>query len=406
MNIAIILFEILNWIIYVYIAITAVYIFIFAIGGLMPLRKRISKDNLKRKFAILIPGYKEDEIIVEVCRDALEQNYPKEKFDVIAIADSYKDTTLAELHKLPIKLIEVSFDKSTKSKSLNKAMEVIGDDYDVALILDADNLIEEDFLSKINSAFQTGFIAVQGHRIAKNMDTGFAILDAISEEINNHIFRKGARALGFSSALIGSGMAFEYSFFKDLMKNVHAIGGFDKEIDLKMCKDGVTIEYIHDAYCYDEKVQKADVFQHQRRRWLSAQWVYFKKAFLPGIAALITKGNYDYFNKAFQTFLLPRILLIGLLGITFLISIFFIPHPIALAWIALFIVVVIALLMSVPGKFYSHKTLKAIILLPIGFYHMFLSLIKVKGANKQFLHTKHSSKGTNIKQQKNKNDNR
>jgi hypothetical protein len=50
MNIAIILFEILNWIIYVYIAITAVYIFIFAIGGLMPLRKRISKDNLKRKF--------------------------------------------------------------------------------------------------------------------------------------------------------------------------------------------------------------------------------------------------------------------------------------------------------------------------------------------------------------------
>ncbi|HAG17357.1 MAG TPA: N-glycosyltransferase [Bacteroidales bacterium] len=346
----------------------------------------------------MIPGYKEDEIIVEVCKDALEQDYPKDKFDVIAIADSYRAETLSALRELPIKVIEVSFEKSTKAKALNKAMEVLGDEYDAVLILDADNLIADDFLSKINASFQAGFIAVQGHRVAKNADSGFAVLDAISEEINNHIFRKGARVLGVSSAIIGSGMAFDYAFFKKMMKDVHAIGGFDKEIDLKMCRDGITIEYVHDAYCYDEKVQKAEVFQHQRRRWLSAQWVYFKRYFAESFVALITKGNIDFFNKAFHTFLPPRILLLGFMSIIFFISIFFIPNVIAIAWIKLFVLVVLTFVFSIPRKFYSGKTLKAVWLLPKGFFLMFLSLLKLKGANKQFLHTKHTSSGIDSKE--------
>lgn len=394
---------VLQWILYIYLALTSGYLFMFALAGLFRARKRKAIDQKVRKFAVLIPGYKEDEIIVEVCRDALDQDYPKDKFNVVAIADSYQPETLAELRKLPIKVIEVSFDKSTKAKALNKAMDVLGDAYDAALILDADNLIAEDFLSKMNSAFQAGYKAVQGHRVAKNTDTGFAVLDAISEEINNHIFRKGARVMGLSSAVIGSGMAFEYTFFKIMMKDVHAIGGFDKEIDLKMCRDGITIEYMHDAYCYDEKVQKAEVFQHQRRRWLSAQWVYFKRFFFASLKALLTKGNIDFFNKAFHTFLPPRILLLGFLSLIFVVSLFFIPHPIAIAWVKLFALVVLTFVFSIPRKFYNLKTLKAVWLLPQGFFLMFLSLLKIKGANKQFLHTKHSSSGTHIKAIKNQN---
>jgi cellulose synthase/poly-beta-1,6-N-acetylglucosamine synthase-like glycosyltransferase len=403
MNIFISILEILHWVFYAYLLITSLYLFIFALAGLFPQKKKKLKDQLQRKFAVMIPGYKEDEIIFEVCQDALHQDYPKDLFEVIAIADSYQAETLQALRELPIRVIEVSFDKSTKSKALNKAMEVLGDDYDVALILDADNLIAEDFLTKMNQAVQTGYQAVQGHRVAKNADTGFAVLDAISEEINNHIFRKGARVMGVSSAIIGSGMAFEYGFFKKMMKDVHAIGGFDKEIDLKMCRDGITIEYVHDAYCYDEKVQKAEVFQNQRRRWLSAQWVYFKRFFFPSLITLFTKGNIDYFNKAFHTFLPPRILLLGFMSLIFLVSLFFLPNPMAYAWVGLYAMVVLTFFLSVPLKFYSLKTLNAVLLLPKGFFLMFLSLLKIKGANKQFLHTKHSSSGTNLKDIKNQN---
>ncbi|PKN14824.1 MAG: hypothetical protein CVU67_03650, partial [Deltaproteobacteria bacterium HGW-Deltaproteobacteria-24] len=72
------------------------------------------------------------------------------------------------------------------AKALNKAFEQLSNDYDIAIILDADNLMEKDFLHQMNSAFSHNIKAVQGHRMAKNMNTPFAILDSVSEEINNH----------------------------------------------------------------------------------------------------------------------------------------------------------------------------------------------------------------------------
>lgn len=391
MEIIKIVLNIIQGILLVYFFISTIYLFVFALAGIFPRRKKPVLDNKERKFAVLIPGYKEDEVIYEVCEDALKQNYPKELYKVVAICDSYQPETIAKLKQLPIEVIEVSFDVSTKSKALNKAMDILGDSYEVALVLDADNLIAPDFLQKMNQAFQKGYLAVQGHRIAKNVNTNFAILDAISEEINNNIFRKGTRNLGFSSAIIGSGMAFEYSFFKKMMKDVHAVGGFDKEIDLKMCRDGIKIEYVENAFCLDEKVQKPEVFQNQRRRWMSAQIIYFKRFFFLSIIHLFTKGNFDFFNKAFHTFLPPRILLLGFVGIAFFIALFFYPSYYAMLWISLFLLLFLTFIIAFPRDFYTKKTLVALSSLPYGFFLMFLSLIKVRGANKKFLHTKHTS---------------
>ena len=36
------------------------------------------------------------------------------------------------------------------------------------------------------------------HRITKRRDTNITVLEAVSEEINNSIFRKGQTGLGFS----------------------------------------------------------------------------------------------------------------------------------------------------------------------------------------------------------------
>jgi hypothetical protein len=70
------------------------------------------------------------------------------------------------------------------------------------------------FLERIAQDFDKGYTVIQGHRVAKNTNTSVAVLDAISEEINNHIFRKGHCAAGVSSALIGSAMALEYTFLR------------------------------------------------------------------------------------------------------------------------------------------------------------------------------------------------
>jgi cellulose synthase/poly-beta-1,6-N-acetylglucosamine synthase-like glycosyltransferase len=370
------------------------YIFIFAFFGLFYKQKKRKQATKFHKMAVLIPGYKEDTIIEDVAHEALKQNYPEVSFDIVVIADSFQPETLQRLRKLPIRVIEVSFETSTKSKALNKAMEQLSDDYDVAVVLDADNVMETDFLKKINEAFHENFIAIQGHRTAKNTNTSLAILDAVSEEINNHIFRKGHRVIGLSSAIIGSGMAFRYSFFKTMMKSIKAIGGFDKEIELSMLHDGYKIEYLHDAIVYDEKVQKAEVFSNQRRRWLSAQLHYFRQDIFKATKALILKGNIDYFDKAVQFIQPPRILLLGavlIFGITFLaINILTQNNPVySISWAIVISSCVLAFLFSIPRAFYNSETLRAMAAVPKGMVLMMSSLLKIKGANKKFIHTQH-----------------
>jgi len=398
MQIIAFIIQILEYTLLAYFGFASLYIFIFSFAGLWYKTRTHTVVNKIRKIAILIPGYKEDEVILEVTKSALLQKYPMNLFDVIVIADSFEKITLDQLKTLPVKLVEVNFDQSTKSKALNKAMEVIGDRYDVALVLDADNIMEPHFISKINEAFDNGFIVVQGHRAAKNLNTSFAILDAISEEINNHIFRKGHRALGLSSGLIGSGMAFEYHFFKNTMARVNAVGGFDKELELKLLRSGHTIEYLNHAIVLDEKIQKSQDFENQRRRWISTQFIYFRKYFLSGLKELFLRGNIDFFDKVYQMVSPPRILLLGIVGMITLcyglIDVFgvsFESHINPSFWYMTLSITVIAFLMAIPFKFYNSKTIMAMLMLPKAFGMMFLLLFKLKGANTKFIHTKHTA---------------
>lgn len=376
-----------------YLGLNVLYIFFFSVAGNFRRSWRGISADKNRKMAVLIPGYKEDQVIVHVAEHALQQDYPSEYYDVIIIADSFQESTLDMLRKLPVKIVEVSFELSTKSKALNKAMDQLPEDYDLAVILDADNLMEQSFLTKINHAFDENFLALQGHRVAKNTDTSFAILDAISEEINNHIFRQGHRAVSLSSALIGSAMAFDYLFFKNAMKQIKAIGGFDKELELKFAKERIKIEYLDKALVYDEKIQSDKSFSSQRRRWLSAQFIYFSKSFGDALKQFLLHGNIEYFNKSIQFVQLPRVLLIGITTILLIIALIFGSFLLVQLWVLIWVLCVLALFMAVPRKFYNRRTLKAVLTLPKTFMLMFLSLFRLKGANKKFIHTPHTTTG-------------
>ena len=62
---------------------------------------------------------------------------------MVVIADSIDVGALATLKSLDIIVIEVSFEKSTKAKALNRAMAELKDQYQLAVVLDADNIMRE-----------------------------------------------------------------------------------------------------------------------------------------------------------------------------------------------------------------------------------------------------------------------
>ncbi|MEG2282227.1 MAG: glycosyltransferase family 2 protein, partial [Rikenellaceae bacterium] len=190
--------DILLFIIFI---INILYLFIFSVASRFrdvkttPTPKEIKENRI----AILIPAYKEDMVIMECVKSCLNQQYSSEKYDIVVISDRMSEETNNTLSSLRLKLINVYFENSTKAKALNYAMEKL-DDYDIAVILDADNTIFPDFLSQINNTFVVnGTRIVQAHRCAKNTNTNLAILDAASEEMNNSIYRQGHVNMGLSA---------------------------------------------------------------------------------------------------------------------------------------------------------------------------------------------------------------
>lgn len=392
--------SILQFILFAYVTATVLILLLFSFASLFRHTPGEARDDIVRKFAVFIPAYKEDEVIMEVVQDAYKQQYPSEKFDVIVIADQFQQSTIQELKKTKAIVLAKDFEISTKSRALNYAFEELKGDYDVACILDADNIMAPDFLEHLNVAFSNGFIAVQGHRVAKNTNTNFAVLDAISEEVNNNIFRYGQRSLGFSSTLIGSAMAFDYNFFKQMIAEVEVVGGFDKEIEMRIYSKKLTIEYLPDALVYDEKVQNAQVFGKQRRRWLSAQFHFFGKNMVPSFIAMVRDNNYEYFFKSLQYMQLPRILLLGLLFFLTLINWAFYIQPWNLLWTLDLVLLILVFIFAIPRKFYTFKTLKAMWALPLGFISMLGSFLKMHKANESFIHTKHTYNAFQIKKKR------
>ena len=172
--------------------------------------------NRMTKFLILYPAYNEDRVIINAVEHFLEQDYPDDLYTVAVISDHMKPETNAYLKNLPITLLQPTFEKSSKAKAMQYAINEIPETFDNVVVLDADNVVRPEFLSQLNILCSV-YDAIQCHRCAKNANNDVAVLDGASEEINNTLFRKAHNRLGLSSALIGSGMCFDYELFK---KNV------------------------------------------------------------------------------------------------------------------------------------------------------------------------------------------
>lgn len=178
---------ILDWILYVLFAINILYLLVYSLASLRRRPAKMAPAEEHKRIALLIAAYREDAVIMDTVQACLVQDYPSDRYDVVVISDHMRPSTNEKLRALPIKLLQVDFEKSTNTKSLKAALEYLGkDSYDIALIIDADNIVNSSYLVELNNAFADPKVqVVQTHRVAKNLNTNMAYLDAISEEINN-----------------------------------------------------------------------------------------------------------------------------------------------------------------------------------------------------------------------------
>lgn len=343
-------------------------------------------SNKMSKFLILYPAYNEDRVIVNAVERFLEQDYPKDHYTVAVISDHMQPETNEHLRTLPITLLTPTFEKSSKAKAMQYAINEVQGDYDNVVILDADNVVRPEFLSQLN-VLCTVYDAIQCHRCAKNADNDVAVLDGASEEINNTIFRKAHNRLGLSSALIGSGMCFSYKLFKENVFKL-STAGEDREMEALLLHQEVYIKYAPDIHVFDEKVSSQDNFQRQRMRWMTAQ-VQSLTSNLPKIPNAIIHGKVNFIDKTIQQALIPRsILIILIFGISFFVTIV-VPTWCEKWWI-LFGVLAIALFIAIPSQL-RIQSFKKVFSIPGLVLRMSKNILHLDRNNTDFIHTEHNT---------------
>ncbi|HMQ47692.1 MAG TPA: glycosyltransferase family 2 protein [Saprospiraceae bacterium] len=379
-------------IIWAYAAWAVAYQLFYALIGHWWRKKELKPAVAYHPVWVLIPAYREDGVIVEVARQALMQGYPADQYEVMVIADSLQESTVERLRQTGVQVLTVSYETSTKSKALNDALKsraLPAGAKRIVVILDADNVMAPDFLQRINALYARGAKAIQGQRAAKNADTTMAILDGLSESVNNHILCKGSAVLGLSARLAGSGMAFDEDLFRQIMPQVDAIGGFDKELELRITKAGIRIHYDHDAIVYDEKVRQAQHFSKQRSRWIAAQFYYARRFFPAALGLFFQKGNLDHLNKAAQMLLPPRLITPGVLVMLTVLCTLIGATGWGIAWGLVLAGNLLTFALAMPAYIWRKPYRRAFLRIPLVFLYALKSLLGLRKANKQFIHTPH-----------------
>lgn len=364
MNFWIILY-IIDWFLFIGVALTTTYLIVFAIASLFNKHLKVHKAKRKNRFIILVPAYKQDKVIIRGLKSILGQTYPQRLFDVVVISDHESEVTNMGLAQFPVTLLTPNFEKSTKAKSLQYAILNLPEFkiYDAVIVLDADNIVEPEFLEQVNDAFESaGTKAIQVHRLPQNRDTPSARIDGIFEEINTSIFRRGHITLGLSAAVSGSGIIYDFKWFKQNIMKVRTAGE-DKELEAMLMRQFVFVDYFDNIYVYDEKTRQTNDFNKQRLRWTMNQFRHaFKNLrYLP--SAFINK-QYDLADKIVQWFLMPRILLVAII---FLMSIIlpFIYFSLAIKWWVIGFLLGSALALATPDYLVDEHWDKDFLQLPI-----------------------------------------
>jgi cellulose synthase/poly-beta-1,6-N-acetylglucosamine synthase-like glycosyltransferase len=379
--------DIILWVI---IAGSVAYVFFFAVISLFYDKEdhiaahAAALSNKQCRFLILYPAYKEDRVIINAVENFLLQDYPTKHYTVAVISDHMQPETNEYLRQLPITLLLPVFEKSSKAKAMQYAINEVKDKFDQVVVLDADNVVRPDFLSQLN-ILCTIYDAIQCHRCAKNADNDVAVLDGASEEINNTIFRKAHNRLGLSSALIGSGMCFKYELFK---KNVFQLStaGEDREMEALLLHQEVYIKYAPEIHVFDEKVSNQDNFQRQRMRWMTAQ-VQSLLSNLPKIPGAIIHGKINFVDKTIQQALIPRSILIVLLaGISIFMTIFMPTW--CEKWWTLFVLLAVSLFIALPRQL-RFRSFAKVLAIPGLVLRMLKNVLHLDRKNTDFIHTQH-----------------
>lgn len=264
--------------------------------------------------AVLIPAH-DEEVLVGRCIDTLvAQDYPKDLFRILVIADNCTDNTTVVAREHGAEVLErTDPDKRGKGHALRWAMDqllVTDPQFAAFVVVDADSLTQPGLLRALASTAESGAQAVQADYAALVEGTDDrAQLRAAAFLLFHRVRFTGKAALGLPCSLVGNGMLFTRSLIQE-----HPWAAFseveDLEYSLQLRLAGIGPRFAPSGRLEAPVSPSGPAAEVQRRRWEGGR-VRVAKQYLPILVGKIAaQRRIDLWDAAADLALPP----LGVLG--------------------------------------------------------------------------------------------
>lgn len=265
--------ELLNFILAIAFVACSFYAVLYTIVKLVK-RPRKYAALKKYKYAVLICARNEENVIGNLIESIKHQDYDEELVDIYVVADNCDDKTAEVARSAGATVIE-RFNKVLVGKGyamsyfFDTLKETVGiRHYDGYFVFDADNLLDEKYITEMNKVFSNGYKAVTSYRNTKNYGDSWVSACYGMWFLKEAEYMNYARSeLGISAAVSGTGFLFSSELVeKNDGWNYHLLTE-DLEFTADMITNGEKIGYCHDAIFFDEQPTNFKDSLVQRSRW-------------------------------------------------------------------------------------------------------------------------------------------
>lgn len=234
----------------------------------------------KHKYAVVIAARNEEKVIGNLLDSIAKQDYPKELITVFVVADNCTDKT-AEVARNRGAVCYERFDNEHKTKgfALQFLFDRIEEDYgrqsfEGYFVFDADNLLKEDYISRMNDAFDAGEKIITSYRNTKNFDESWIASTYALHWLRSIRFNHRARSvLRLATNIQGTGFLFANEIVKNGWKYTSLTE--DRALTADAVAQGYAITYNDAAEFYDEQPTSLKIALRQRLRWSKGHLLAF-----------------------------------------------------------------------------------------------------------------------------------
>ncbi|MBR4910387.1 MAG: glycosyltransferase family 2 protein [Clostridia bacterium] len=295
-----------------------VHFMFFAVVGLF-CRKKYPATEEKLRYGIIIPARNEESVVSGLIESIQKNNYPQDKLQIFVIAHNSTDKTAEIARNLGATVYEYNNPKeNTMGYAFRHLFSCIEKDFgtknfDGFFLFNADNILDKDYISKMNDAFQYygKQSVVTSFRNSKNFGSNLISgLYGMYFSVGCRMESCGRTVMGCSTRVQGTGYLVSPEIVEKGWKYVTLAEDWEFTADQILLENN--IKYCDEAVFYDEQPTSIPIMWRQRVRWSRGHLLVFYtriKELIKSLFVRKTKHKFSHFDIMINVLPMPLFIL-------------------------------------------------------------------------------------------------